>query len=167
MVPPSQNSAELLRRLLDAEVDLVVVGGIAAIAYGSQQLTKDLDIAAPLTEDNVGRLMKVVRPLEPRFYQTLGQPLLTRSDAELATFKNLYLRTTLGIVDVLGQVPPVGDFSAVAARATTIELFGRACRVIALDDLIAVKAFVARPKDLVVEAELRAIRERLGSRQPR
>lgn len=32
-MPPSQNSAELLRRLLDAEVELVVVGGIAIKAF--------------------------------------------------------------------------------------------------------------------------------------
>lgn len=44
----TQNSAELLRRLLDAEVERVVIGGIAAIAWGSQQLTKDLDVAVSL-----------------------------------------------------------------------------------------------------------------------
>jgi hypothetical protein len=63
---------------------------------------------------------------------------------------------------VLSQVPPVGDFSAVAVRSNELTVFGRKCRVIALDDLIAVKAYVARPKDKLVEAELRAIRERLG-----
>jgi predicted nucleotidyltransferase len=161
MALPTQNSAELLRRLLDAEVDLVLVGGMAAIAWGSQQLTKDLDVAAPLTLENVKRIMGVVRPLEPRFYQTLGKPPVTRDDDDLATFKNLYFQTTLGIVDVLTAVPPVGDFAEVARRADRLEVYGRSCRVIAIDDLIAVKALVGRPKDRVVEAELRAIRERL------
>lgn len=161
-MPPSQNSAELLRRLLEADVELVVVGGIAAIAWGSQQLTKDLDIAAPLTQPNVARLMGVLRPLEPRFYQAFGKPLVTRTDEELAAFKNLYLQTSLGIVDILSAVPPVGDFAAVAASAKHLEVFDRDCRVIALDDLISVKAFVGRPKDKLVEAELRAIRERLA-----
>lgn len=35
------------------------------------------------------------------------------------------------------------------------------CRVLSLDDLIAVKHHVGRPKDKAVEIELRAIRERL------
>jgi predicted nucleotidyltransferase len=135
MAPPSQDNAELLRRLLDAEVELVVIGGIAAIAWGSQQLTKDLDVTAPFTVENIEKLMRVVRPLEPR----------------------------LGIVDVLSKVPPVGDYDRVASKAKELEIFGRRCRVISIDDLIAVKAHVARPKDKLVEAELRAIRDRLAS----
>lgn len=160
--PPRQDNAELLTRLLDAEVELVVIGGIAAIAWGSQHLTKDLDVTAPFTVDNIRKLMTVIRPLEPRFYQTIGKPPVTRTNEDLATFYNLYFQTTLGIVDVLSKVPPVGDYAAVAEHAQQIELFGRQCKVIAIDDLIAVKAHVARPKDKLVEAELRAIRERLG-----
>lgn len=36
---------------------------------------------------------------------------------------------------------------------------GVSCRLISLDDLIAIKESVARPKDLQAAAELRAIRE--------
>ncbi len=159
---PSQNSAELLRRLLDSEVELVVIGGIAAIAWGSQQFTKILDITASFTRENVERLMNVVRPLEPHFYQTIGKPPVNRTAQDLASFKNLYFQTNLGIIDILSSVPPIGDYRLVAARSKEVDVFNRRCRVIALDDLIAVKAHVARPKDKLVEAELRAIRDRLG-----
>jgi hypothetical protein len=40
-------------------------------------------------------------------------------------------------------------------------MFGREYRVLSLDDLIEVKAFVGRPKDRLAELELRAIRDRL------
>jgi hypothetical protein len=39
----------------------------------------------------------------------------------------------------------------------------RIVRVLSLDQLIEVKAHVRRPKDKIVEAELRAIRNRLGA----
>ena len=113
------------------------------------------------TAENIAKLMGVIRPLEPRFYQTYGKPAVTRTDEDLATFYNLYFQTSLGIVDVLSKVPPIGDYATVAAHAQELELFGRKCKVISLDDLIAVKAHVARPKDKLVEIELRAIRERL------
>jgi hypothetical protein len=159
-----QNTPELITRLADAQVEFVVIGGVAAIAWGSQQFTRDLDLAVPLTAQNVSRLMRIIRPLEPRFYQTLGKPLVTRSDEELASFKNLYFQTTLGIVDCLGEVPPLGRFEEVARGAVELELFSKKCRVISLDDLITVKHFVGRPKDQLVEAELRAVRDRLAAR---
>jgi len=55
-------------------------------------------------------------------------------------------------------------FKTVFARATDLEVLDRRCRVISIDDLIAVKAHVARPKDKLVEAELRAIRDRLENK---
>ncbi len=139
------------------------MGGVAAIAWGSEQFTKDLDVAAPFTHENLERLLGVVMPLGPRFYQTLGKPRVERTAENLSHFKNLYLETSLGILDVLSEVPPIGKFQAVAARAATLVLFERPCRVIALDDLIDVKAHVARPKDKLVEVSLRAIRARMKS----
>lgn len=47
-------------------------------------------------------------------------------------------------------------------RANSIEvnLFGRRCRVISLDDLIRAKEAVGREKDLLSVKELKAIREK-------
>lgn len=155
-----QNTPELLRLLLDAEVEFVVVGGVAAIAHGSASFTVDFDVVAPLTVENVSRLLRALAPWEPRFYQAAGKPRVERSAEELAEFKNLYLDTTLGRIDILGSLPPVGDYETVMSRALTVPLFGHPCRIVSLDDLIAVKAHVARPKDKLVELELRAIRDR-------
>ncbi|MBX7116884.1 MAG: hypothetical protein K1X64_21340 [Myxococcaceae bacterium] len=113
----------------------------------------------PFTVENLRRVLTAISPLRPRFYQSMGQPLGDRTGEDLATFRNLYLETELGIIDMLGQVPPLGDYATLAARAKRVELFGRECRILSLDDLIAVKEFVRRPKDLLVATELRAIRE--------
>jgi hypothetical protein len=76
----------------------------------------------------------------------------------LAEFRNLYLDTTLGRIDLLGSLPPVGDFDRVRANSVEVDLGTLRCRLVALDDLIAVKAHVGRPKDKAVELEPRAIR---------
>lgn len=157
---PSQRTPELLQRLVDAGVELTVIGGVAAVAWGSTQFTKDLDIAAPFTEANLSRLMSALAPLRPRFYQTIGKPPVTRAVPELLEFKNLYLLTDWGIVDILRAVPPVGEYARVAEGGLDVQLFERTCRIIGLDDLIDVKRHVRRPKDLLVAAELEAIRER-------
>jgi hypothetical protein len=74
--------------------------------------------------------------------------------------RNLYLRTDLGPLDLLSSILGVGDFARVHARSAEIELFGRECRVISLDDLILAKEALGREKDILAVKELRAIREK-------
>ncbi len=161
---PLQRTPELLQRLVDAEVELTVIGGIAAVAWGSTQFTKDLDLTAPFTAENLQRLMGALGALRPRFYQTIGKPEVKRSIEELLEFRNLYFLTDWGIVDILRTVPPIGEYERVRRDGIDAQLFERSCRIIGLDDLIAVKHFVRRPKDLLVAAELEAIREKRATK---
>jgi hypothetical protein len=55
----------------------------------------------------------------------------------------------------------VGDFERIRQHAVEVELFGRSCRVISLDDLIRAKEAVGRDKDLLTVKELLAIREKM------
>ena len=57
---------------------------------------------------------------------------------------------------------PIGDYAGLAERAVPMTLAGVPVQVISLDDLIAIKRALGRPKDLLVATELEAIRERLG-----
>ena len=75
---------------------------------------------------------------------------------------NLYLRTEIGPIDVLGSILGIGEFERVRAGAIEIELFGRRCLVISLDDLIRAKEALGREKDLLAVKELKAIREKQG-----
>jgi hypothetical protein len=77
---------------------------------------------------------------------------------------NLYLRTDLGPVDVLSSILGVGDFDRVRAASIQVELFGRKCQVISLDDLIRAKEALGRDKDLLAAKELRAVREKRKER---
>ena len=61
---------------------------------------------------------------------------------------------------MLSSILGVGDFQRVHAQSAEIELFGRRCRVISLDDLIQAKEALGREKDLLAVKELRAIRAR-------
>ena len=56
----------LLARLQDAGFEFAVIGGVAAIAHGASTMTRDLDLAAPMTAKNLARLLDALRPLRPR-----------------------------------------------------------------------------------------------------
>ncbi len=152
----------LLQRLCDAEIDFVIVGGFAAILHGSSLLTRDLDVCAVLSRESVAKLREILRDLHPE--HRLSHPRLSFLDNPDpgVEVKNLYLRTDLGPVDFLSSVAGVGDFDSVRTNAIEVELFGRRCRVMSLDDLIRAKEAIGREKDLLALTQLRAIREKLS-----
>jgi hypothetical protein len=155
----ASGSEELLRRMIERQVEFVVVGGVAAIAHGAAMNTDDLDVAFPFTVENLSRLFAALEGLNPRYHMTLDRRPVREPPEHLVSFKNLYLATDIGRLDLLGSLPPVGDYERVASRAEEVTVWGLKVRVVALEDLIAVKAHVGRPKDRHAELELRAIQE--------
>ena len=154
--------SQLLQRLCDADVDFVIVGGFAGLLHGSTLVTRDLDICAVLSRTDVAKLRDTLRDLNPRHRLTSSKlSFLTTPDPDVDV-RNLYLETELGTVDILSSILGVGDFNRVSASAIQIELFGRRCKVISLDDLIQAKEALGREKDRLAAKELRAIREKLN-----
>jgi predicted nucleotidyltransferase len=155
----------LLQRLCDAEIDFVIVGGFAAMLHGSALLTRDLDVCALLTEANVAKLRDTFRELNPTHRFTPQRLSFLDNPDPGVPLKNLYLQTEWGPVDILGSIMGVGDFDQVREASIEIELFGRKCRVIAVDALIKAKEAVGREKDKLAVKELRAIVEKSGDRK--
>lgn len=153
-----QNNAALVRALVDAKVEFIVIGGVAAILHGVSRVTSDLDISAPLTEENLQRLLRALEPHRPVHATRPDLRLLDEPLERLMTFRLLLIETALGRLDVLPRVEPIGDYHAL--QAVEMTLAGHAVRVIDRRQLIAIKESLARPKDREVALELRAIEER-------
>jgi hypothetical protein len=155
------STLDLLKRLSEHNVAYVLVGGIACVVHGSQMVTQDVDICAPLTPDNLSGLLSALAGSNPRFRMTGDLRPLPDVPEALAGFKNLYLITDLGQLDVLSEITGVGEYSEVERHTIQVDLEGTPCRVLDLDTLIAAKRAMNSPKDRQVATELEAIRERL------
>ncbi|HWL94352.1 MAG TPA: nucleotidyltransferase [Phycisphaerae bacterium] len=151
---------DILRRLSDAGVEYVIVGGVAAVAHGSHQVTEDLDVCAPLTRENVARILAALEGLNPCWRMLPARPPMPLDVALLATYKNLYIVTDWGVIDILSEITGVGDYALVAGSAVNMSFSGIPCRVISIDALIAAKKAIGRSKDLRTVVELEAIRSR-------
>jgi predicted nucleotidyltransferase len=149
--------AQLLDRLVESGIDFVLIGGYAAVLHGSSQVTQDLDICAVLTEENVGRLRDALRDLDPRHRMTAEKVSFLDQPPPGTSMRNLYLRTRIGVVDILTEVTGVGDYARLREKAQRVMFGGREVQLISLDDLIAAKEALARGKDLVTAKELRVI----------
>jgi predicted nucleotidyltransferase len=157
-----QNFTQILQRLADAGFDFVIVGGYAAVAHGSSLVTRDLDICAVLTPDNVERLRQTLADAHPRHRLTPKRlSFLDHPEAD-QPLQNLYLETDIGVIDVLSSILGVGDFSRLKSQAETLEVAGRRYRVIGIDDLIKAKEALGRERDLLTAKELRAIVAKRG-----
>ncbi len=153
-----QQSEALLRLLAQAGIEFMVIGGVAAISWGATEFTRDLDVVMDFSLDNVAGLMTALAPHRPKHLTRPDLPGIAEAPQTLTGFRSLLLMTDLGRLDVLRDVPPLGRYADFATRAVTVQAFGIPQRIIGLDDLIAVKEHVARPKDLIVAAQLKAIR---------
>ncbi|HEY1379776.1 MAG TPA: hypothetical protein VGF55_23440, partial [Gemmataceae bacterium] len=72
---------------------------------------------------------------------------------------NFTLTTTLGDLDLLGEVSGGGAYADVLPFSQEIEAFSAKFRVVTLERLIQLKRAAGRPKDLEALAELQALLE--------
>jgi hypothetical protein len=153
----------LLETLLRNDVEFVLVGGMAAVAHGSSQLTRDLDICVPLQADNFLRIQSSLGSFNPRLRVGKDRIPLNLEKEVAGRLKNLYILTDEGNLDCLGEVSGLGGYAAALAASVEIDVRGHCCRVLSLEALIRAKEAMGRPRDLLTVLELRAIQEKKSS----
>lgn len=167
---PPLDIDRLLTTLERHHVDFLLVGGVAAIAYGAVRPTEDFDCLARRTSENLARLSAAMRELNARLRvagltdaEAAALPTQLSADTlgrmEISTW-----RTDAGDFDVLTDIP-AGDgnrlrYDELVGRASVQDVNGLAVRVAALDDVIASKEWADRPKDRRALPELRELASR-------
>ena len=152
----------LLRALTDARVDFIVVGGVAAAAHGSSRVTDDLDVSYARDVANLERLVAALAPHRPYLRGAPAGLPFEWSVPTLSSGLNFTLTTTLGSIDLLGEIVGGGRFQDLLPHSLLVHAFARDFRILDLPYLIRVKRAAGRPKDLEVVAELEVLREESG-----
>jgi hypothetical protein len=153
----------LLHAFHAAGVEFVIIGGIAARAHGSARITQDVDVVYARTDDNIRRIVGALAPFAP--YPRGAPPGLPFewSEGTVKAGLNFTLTTTIGAVDILGEVIGGGKYEDVASHSVLLDVFGHPTRVVTLPWLIHLKRAAGRPRDLEVIAELEALREEIAT----
>lgn len=143
----AQGFDRLLHRLVEAEVDFILVGGLAVNAWGYLRGTQDIDIVPDPTSANLERLEQILGELDGRVL--VGDRALKPSAIKtfLRAGDKTLVRTSLGEVDVLQGLPQIPRYDELAPRATDVELEGIKVKVCSLEDLRAMKRAADRPLD--------------------
>jgi hypothetical protein len=137
---------EALRVLARHEVELVVVGGIAAILQGSPLTTDDLDLVYRVSDENCRRLHAALQELDAVYADPAGReirPSLERLEKQRVHLLN----TSCGRVDLMRTVGDDLAYPQVARRSRKMDVEEMTVRVLDLEAIIETKEQADRPKD--------------------
>jgi hypothetical protein len=151
----------LIRTLVDHEVEFCVIGAVAAWLQGNPTVTLDLDVMPRRELGNAERLAAALNSLDAR---PQGVDATTELEgADFLGWKTQRFETDAGPLDVVPLAAGIGGFEDVATIELTLgEL---SVRVLAIDDVIASKEQLGRPKDTAALPALYATREALRQRR--
>lgn len=140
---------ELLRRLAEAGIEFVVVGGLAANAWGVVRGTKDVDVVVAPDIENLRKVANVAVAANGRVHQgeaLLGTPISIAS--ALTGGEQVAIETDLGRLDVVQGLEGIPSYEELRSRSSEAEILGVTVAVCSIADLKAMKQAAGRARDI-------------------
>ena len=160
---PDLQAAPLLRRLADAGVDFLVIGGVAVFFQGYARFTKDLDIVYATNAANLERLGEVLVALGAKLRGIAEDVPFVPDARTLKRTAILTLDTPLGGIDLLVDPDGADRYEAMRERSDVVDLDGVEFRIVSVEDLLSMKRAAGRPQDVAdIDALLTAERVKRG-----
>lgn len=157
----------LLPTLVGADVDFVVIGGVAVVLQAQPRFTKGLDICYSTEPANLDALGTVLVSLGARL-RGIDEDLPFVPDARtLRAMQILTLETNEGALDLLVDPAGAPPYAELRRGADLMRIGDVEVRVASVAHLLAMKAAAGRPQDLADIEALEVARRRSGRRTRR
>lgn len=146
---------KILLALRSADVEFVVVGGLAAVLNGAPVNTYDVDIVHSRDGANIARLLPVLDELDA-VYRIQPERRLRPTASHLASRGHQNLLTRYGPLDLLGTIGQDLGYQDLVPHSVEMDIGeGIRVRVLDLETLISIKEELAGEKDTAVLPILR------------
>ena len=166
--PTSASLSEILEGLLEAGVDFILVGGLAAVIQGAPVTTMDVDIVHNQSPDNITRLLTFLKSVDA-VHRRLDDRLIEPKKGDLSVKGHLLLTTRMGPIDILAGIEGGRSYDELLSHTVEIDFRRNSLRVLDLKTLIEIKDSSADLKDKqrlpVLKETLRQLEEKDGSGQ--
>lgn len=151
---------QILRTLNEHDLRYVLIGGLAANLWGSDQITMDVDICYARDQENVTVLVKALHALDAHLR---GWPTGVPEFIDERAFRlgdTMTFETKFGAFDCLGTPSGTDGYSDLIANAKEMIVEEDVkVSVASIDDIIRMKRTAGRAKDLTGVESLKLLKE--------
>jgi hypothetical protein len=157
-------TTELLRALLENQVDFVLVGGLAVQMHGYMRMTYDIDLVLAMDDVNLDRFIEQAKsfglapiiPVQIDALKNAAQIDQWHREKGMLAFALREPGIAGSVVDVL--VRPDVSFERLSADAVLGQLMGMSVKIASIEHLLEMKRVANRPKDQLDIAALEKIK---------
>ena len=99
----SVNLGALLEGLIEAGVDFILVGGLAAVVQGAPITTMDVDIVHNQSPENIAKLLSFLKSINA-FHRRPDDKVIEPKEGDISGLGHALFTTRLGPLDVLAVI---------------------------------------------------------------
>ena len=155
----------LFKALNEANVQYIVVGGIATILHGYVRATSDIDLVVDLQVEEATKVISVLTiagyvpkvPVQAMEFADATKRKQWITEKGMQVFSMYQPSNPLLTIDLFVKQPI--PYTELREHSVIMELDGVTVRVCSIDDLITMKKLAGRPKDLADIEKLTKIKE--------
>ncbi|OGX07380.1 MAG: hypothetical protein A2Z88_03850 [Omnitrophica WOR_2 bacterium GWA2_47_8] len=155
---------EILREFQKQKVKYVLVGGIALNLLGSLRSTADLDILVEMSDNNLAKVVQILKRQGYRVKQPVDPMGIANSRIRQDWIKNKHMKAfnfykeqEFKEVDIIIDSPV--SYEKAKKDAILIQADNIKIPVVSIDNLIKMKKDTGRPMDKLDVSELKKIKE--------
>ena len=160
--PTALDLSAILEGLLAADVEFILVGGLAAVVQGAPVTTMDVDIVHNRSPENISKLISFLKSIDEIYRRPDGK-VIGPNEGDISGKGHFLFTTRLGPLDVLAFVEQGKVYEDLLEHTVEIEFRGHIIRVLNLKALVEFKKTSRAPEDkqrlIVLEETLRQVNE--------
>lgn len=166
--PTGADLSAVLEGLIEAGVEFILVGGLAAVVQGAPVTTMDVDIVHNQSSENIAKLLAFLKSIDA-FHRRPDDQMIRPKEGDISGMGHALFTTRLGPLDVLAVIEEGRDYEDLLEHTVEIEFRGHTIRVLDLKTLVELKRTSRDLKDRqrlpVLEETLRQVEEKYGTEQ--
>ena len=166
--PTGADLSAVLEGLIEAGVEFILVGGLAAVVQGAPVTTMDVDIVHNQSSENIAKLLAFLKSIDA-FHRRPDNKMIRPKEGDISGMGHALFTTRLGPLDVLAVIEEGRAYKDILEHTVEIEFRGHTIRVLDLKTLVELKRTSKDLKDRqrlpVLEETLRQVEEKYGTEQ--
>ena len=144
--PTGSDLSAVLEGLIKADIEFILVGGLAAVVQGAPVTTMDVVIVHNQSSENIAKLLGFLESIDA-FHRRPDDKVIRPKEGDISGMGHALFTTRLGPLDVLAAVEEERTYEDLIEYTVEIEFRGHTVRVLNLKTLVELKRTSRDPKD--------------------